>query len=60
MVSPEFEISVDKDKQYRWRLRATNSKIIATSGEGYINFLDCDHAIDLVKKEAPIAGRRLA
>jgi len=58
MVLPEFEIFLDKNNQYRWRLRATNSKIIATSGEGYIDFTDCDRAVDLVKKEVPIAEKR--
>lgn len=34
---------------WRWRLRAANGRIIANSGEGYINREDCLHAISLVK-----------
>lgn len=35
-------------EQWRWRLKAANNKIIATSGESYWNKQDCLHAIDLV------------
>ena len=34
---------------WRWRLRAANGQIIATSGEGYINKADCLHGISLVQ-----------
>ena len=34
---------------YRWRLLANNGESIATSGEGYKNKSDCQHALDLVK-----------
>ncbi|MBH1671603.1 DUF1508 domain-containing protein [Stenotrophomonas maltophilia] len=33
---------------WRWRLKADNGLIIATSGEGYRNKADCLHAIKLV------------
>ncbi|WP_224329015.1 MULTISPECIES: DUF1508 domain-containing protein [Stenotrophomonas] len=33
---------------WRWRLRADNGRIIATSGEGYRNRDDCLHGIELV------------
>lgn len=39
----------DAQNQWRWRLIASNSKIIANSGEGYWNKADCQHAIALVK-----------
>lgn len=45
----KYELYRDSKKEYRWRLIATNSKIIAVSSEGYINKADCEHAIDLVK-----------
>lgn len=35
--------------EYRWRLRATNGRIIADSGEGYFNKSDCLAAIRLVE-----------
>ena len=32
-----FEIYLDKQKQYRWRLYARNGRIVADSAEGYKN-----------------------
>lgn len=49
----QFELYKDVSDEYRWRLRADNYKIIATSGEGYINKSDCEHGIELVKRQAP-------
>lgn len=39
----------EENKQWYWRLRADNNRIIAVAGEGYNNLQDCLHAIDLVK-----------
>lgn len=39
---------------YRWRLRATNSEIIA-SGEGFFRKEDCQRSIELVRQYAPDA-----
>lgn len=39
----------DTQRQWRWRLKAGNGRIIADSAEGYWNEGDCDHAITLVK-----------
>ena len=47
-----FEIFQDAKKEYRWRLKATNNLIIATSGEGYKAKADCRHGIELVKSGA--------
>jgi uncharacterized protein YegP (UPF0339 family) len=35
MRTPKFEIYQDKAKEFRWRLKASNGRIIAESGEGY-------------------------
>ncbi|HZI24306.1 MAG TPA: DUF1508 domain-containing protein [Chryseolinea sp.] len=35
MRTPKFEIYKDKSKQFRWRLKASNGRIIAESGEAY-------------------------
>ena len=45
-------------RQWRWRLRAANNRIIATSGESYHNMSDCLNGISLVKKsiDAPVTG----
>jgi len=55
MADPQFEVYTDKAGEWRWRFRASNSKIIADSSEGYKEKSDCLHGIDLVKKEAPNA-----
>ena len=51
---PKFEMYVDKAGQYRFRLKATNGKIIATS-EGYVTKAACENGIDSVKANAPEA-----
>ncbi len=44
----KFELFADKRGEYRWRLKASNGKIIADSGEGYKNKSDCQHGINLI------------
>ncbi len=44
-----FEIYRDAAREWRWRLRAGNGRIIADSGEGYADKAGCSDAIDLVK-----------
>ncbi|MGP0068731.1 MAG: YegP family protein [Isosphaeraceae bacterium] len=48
----KFETYEDKAKEHRWRLKATNGQVIATSGQGYKDKRDCEHAIDVIKKGA--------
>jgi uncharacterized protein YegP (UPF0339 family) len=48
----KFETYQDAGKKYRWRLKATNGQIIATSGQGYSDKRDCKGAIDRIKKDA--------
>ena len=50
-----FEVYQDKGGEFRWRLRAQNTQILATSGEGYKEKRSCLAAIDSVKKHAPDA-----
>lgn len=50
-----FQIFKDARGEFRWRLRAGNNEIIATSGEGYKAKVDCEHVIDLVKRDGPSA-----
>lgn len=47
-----YQLYKDNSKQWRWRLMASNSKIIADSAEAYINRSDCLHGIELVKSSA--------
>ena len=57
-----FEIytsrSVTLRKQWRWRLRAANGRIIATSGEGYHNRADMLAIIDKMRSYVPVAEQR--
>jgi uncharacterized protein len=50
-----FEVYQDKGGEHRWRLRAQNTQILATSGEGYKEKSACLAAIESVKKNAPDA-----
>lgn len=42
--------------EWRWRLKAANGRILADSGEGYVNLSDCLEDIDRVKgsTDAPV------
>lgn len=45
---PSFLIYLDTRGEFRWRLQASNAKVIADSGEGYKNLADCERGIELV------------
>ena len=45
----KVEFFKDKAGEYRWRLKATNGRIIADSAEGYKNQADCEAGFELVK-----------
>ena len=51
---PKYEVYLDKAGEYRFRLKATNGEIIATS-EGYKAKASCLNGIESVKKNAPEA-----
>lgn len=48
---PKFEIYKDKADEFRFRLKATNGQVIATS-EGYTTMAACQNGIASVKKNA--------
>lgn len=52
-----FEIYQDARKEYRWRLKASNGQVVATSGQGYKSRADCRHGVEVVQREA--AGARV-
>ena len=54
LTHPKFEVYQDKAGEYRFRLKAKNGEIIATS-EGYTSKANCENGIDSVKKNAPDA-----
>ena len=51
---PKFEMYQDKAGEYRFRLKAKNGEIIATS-EGYTTKSACENGIESVRKNAPEA-----
>jgi len=54
MPEPVFEWYADKKGKFRFRLKAGNGEIIATS-EGYASKEGCVNGIESVKKNAPVA-----
>ena len=54
VTNPKFEMYRDKAGEYRFRLKARNGEIIATS-EGYSSRAACENGIDSVRKNAPEA-----
>lgn len=51
---PKYEVYTDKSGEFRFRLKARNGEIIATS-EGYKTKTSCMNGIESVKKNAPAA-----
>ncbi|MBN9506565.1 MAG: DUF1508 domain-containing protein [Altererythrobacter sp.] len=47
---PSFLIYIDNRGEFRWKLQASNTKVIADSGEGYKSLGDCEHGISLVQQ----------
>ncbi len=57
-MAGKFEVFTDKSGKYRFRLKAGNGEIIASS-EAYESKAGCMNGIESVKKNAPDAeGRR--
>lgn len=46
---PKFELYKDKAREWRWRLKAGNGRIIAVSSESYKRHYDILVAIQLVR-----------
>ena len=46
MAGAAFEVYKDNGGEYRWRLRAQNTQVIANSGEGYKEKRSCLEAIE--------------
>lgn len=53
-VNPKFEVYTDKKGEFRFRLKARNGEIIATS-EGYVAKTGCLNGIESVRNNAPDA-----
>ncbi len=52
--NPKFEIYTDKAGEFRFRLKAKNGQVIASS-EGYKTIKSCTDGVASVKKNAPDA-----
>lgn len=52
--NPKFEVYVDKTEEFRFRLKAKNGKVVATS-QGYTTKAACENGVASVKKNAPLA-----
>jgi uncharacterized protein YegP (UPF0339 family) len=53
----KFEVYKDRAGEFRWRLKAQNTQVLATSGDGYKTKRDCMSGIESVKRaaaEAPV------
>jgi uncharacterized protein YegP (UPF0339 family) len=47
----KFEITRDAAKEFRWRLKAANGKILATAGQGYKAKADAMNGIKRIQKD---------
>ncbi len=54
LTNPKFEMYTDKKGEFRFRLKARNGEIIATS-EGYASKASCLNGIDSIRRNAPEA-----
>jgi uncharacterized protein YegP (UPF0339 family) len=54
MATGKFEVWADKAGEYRFKLKASNGEVIATS-EGYSTKKSCMSGIESVRKNAPTA-----
>ena len=54
VTNPKFEMYRDKANAFRFRLKARNGEIIATS-EGYSSRAACENGIESVRRNAPEA-----
>jgi uncharacterized protein YegP (UPF0339 family) len=53
----KFEVYEDMAKEFRWRLKAANGKVLATPGQGYKAKSDCKKAVERIRSE--VAGDKL-
>ena len=48
----QFEVYQDAAQEFRWRLKAGNGEVLATSGQGYRAKTDCQTGMERIEKEA--------
>lgn len=47
-----FYVYQDRAGEWRWRLYAANHRVLADSGEGYLNKQDCIDALNIVATQS--------
>jgi uncharacterized protein YegP (UPF0339 family) len=54
-----YQLYKDKNGYWRWNYVASNGRVIADSGEGYVNRSDCLNGIAIMKasSNAPVYER---
>jgi len=52
----QFQVYLDTEGKYRWRLIASNGRTVADSAEGYTRKYDCFRAIEAVCRGVEMAG----
>jgi len=50
-----LQLFKDRAGEFRWRLRADNNQVIASSGEGFRDRSDCERDMKQIMKLAPKA-----
>ena len=55
----KFEIYKGREGDFRFRLRDSEGKVVASSAKGYANKNDCLQLIESVKKEASAESKNL-
>lgn len=53
--TPHFEVFEDRGGEWRWRMIASNGRIVADSGEGYSSKSAARRAIENVQSDAEVA-----
>lgn len=51
----QFEVYRDSRRQFRWRLKSGNGRVIATAGDAYKTKASCLEGIELVRQGAGTA-----
>ena len=49
MRTPKLQVYRDGRREWRWRLRASNGRIVADSGEGYCRRMSVRKAVERVR-----------
>lgn len=55
-MTAKYEVYKDIDGAWRWRLRAENGQVTATSGEGFVSRWSARRAVRAVKKSSSEAS----